>query len=88
MQKDILEEILGDGNGNAREENAVDHASIPVIEETEGLAVTALGGADQVVVRIAGLEARVHRCQTWADRTKLEQCSHDGSIETRLCLRS
>jgi len=64
LQKDILEEILGDGKGNAREENAMDHASIPVIEKTEGMPVTTLGGADQVVVRIAALDARVHDCQT------------------------
>jgi hypothetical protein len=52
------------------------------------MAVTALGRADQVVVRVAGLHARVHDCQTWEDRAKFGECSHDGSIETRLCLRS
>ena len=88
MQEDILEEILGDREGDAREENAMDHASITLIQETEGMAVAALGRADQVVFRIAGRGARVHDCQTWADRAKLEECSHDGSIETRLCLRS
>jgi hypothetical protein len=88
LHEDILQEILGDGKRDTCEKNAMDHASITVIKKTEGMAVTALGRADQVVVRVAGLHARVHDCQTWEDRAKFGECSHDGSIETRLCLRS
>ena len=58
LEEDVLEEVVDVGVRDAGEKDAVDHASIARVEETEGRAIALLGGADDGVV--GGIRRRVH----------------------------
>ncbi len=60
LEKDVLHEIGYVWEGNSGEKNPVNHAGVAGVEETEGGAITSLGGANKVVVGAADFADSVH----------------------------
>jgi len=83
LKKDVLNEVVNVGMRHAGEENAVDHAGIAGVEETEGVAVTVLGGADERVVRAAGFRGWVHGREAGAGGLEFKECGHVGAMEMK-----
>jgi len=55
LEKDVLHEIGYVREGNSGEKNPVHQAGVTGVEETEGGAITSLGGANKVVVGAGGI---------------------------------
>lgn len=60
LEENVLHQIVDVGEGNAGEENTVDHAGVAGVEKAEGGAISTLSGADEGVVRAAGFVDSVH----------------------------
>ncbi len=58
LEEDVLEEVVDVGVGDAGEKDAVDHAGVARVEESEGGAIALLGGSHKSVV--GGIRRRVH----------------------------
>jgi hypothetical protein len=84
LEEDVVDEIVDVGEGNASEENAVNHARVASVKKSEGGAITLLGGANEIVVgAAAGFVRRIHGRRTGAGRTEFRKCGHVGSMEIR-----
>jgi len=70
LKKDVLHEIVDLGEGNAGEENAVDHAGVAGVQKTEGGAITMLSCANERVIWAAGFLDTVHGRGTGAGRSE------------------
>jgi hypothetical protein len=83
LEEDVLHEVVDVGEGNASEENAVDHAGVTGIEQSESDTVAALGGANEGVVWAAEFVRKIHDRWTGARRAEFRECGHVGSMEIR-----
>ena len=82
LEEDVLHEIVDIGEGNAGQQDTVNHPRVPGVEQTESRAVPTLGSANEGVVRPAGFVRRIHVRATGAGGAKLRECSHLGSMES------
>jgi hypothetical protein len=83
LEEDVLHEVVDVGEGNAGEENAVDHTGVAGIKKAECVAVTSLGGANKGVVGASGFVRNTHGRGTGAGRAEFRECGHVGSMEIR-----
>ena len=83
LEENVLNEIVDVGVRNSGEEDAVHHAGIASVEESEGGAVALLGGADEGVVFGAaiGFVGRNHGRETGVGGMKFKECRHVASME-------
>ena len=83
LEEDILHEVVDVGEGNASEENTVDHAGVTGVEQSESGTVATLGGANECVVWAAEFVRKIHDRWTAARRAEFRECGHVGSMEIR-----
>jgi hypothetical protein len=83
LEEDVLHEVVDVGEGNASEENAVDHAGVAGVEQAECGTVATLGGANEGVVWAAEFVRKIHDRWTAARRAEFRECGHVGSMEIR-----
>jgi hypothetical protein len=84
LEEDVLDEIVNIGEGNASEENAVNHAGVASVEKAEGGAVAALGGANEGVVGAsARFMRRIHGRRIGVGRADFRECGHVGSMKKK-----
>ena len=84
LEKNVLREIVDGGEGNAGEQDPVDHAGVASVEKAERGAVTPLGSADKGVIRAAiEFERRIHGRRTGARGAEFKKCGHVGSMKMR-----
>jgi hypothetical protein len=84
LEKNVLHEIVDVGEGNAGEQDPVDHARVARVEKAEGGAVTPLGSADKGVIgATTEFERRIHGQRTGARGAEFKKCGHVGSMKMR-----
>ena len=83
LEEYVLHQIVDVGEGNASEENTVDHAGVTGVEQSESGTVATLGGANEGVVWAAEFVRKIHDRWTAARRAEFRECGHVGSMEIR-----
>jgi hypothetical protein len=72
LEENILDEIFDGSVGDFREENAVDHAGVTGIEQTEGVAIAVLRGLDKRDIGAGRLGGGIHGRETWRMGSQLK----------------
>ena len=62
LEEDVLNKVFDLVGWNAGEQDTVDHAGVPRIEDAVGGAVAVLRGANQCGIRTRGIEREIHGC--------------------------
>src|SRR5258708_25190581 len=84
LEKNVLHEIVDVGEGNAGEQDPVDHAGVASVEKAEGGAVTPLGSADKGVIgATTEFERRIHGRRTGARGAEFKKSGHGRTMKMR-----
>ena len=84
LEENVLHEIVDAGEGNAGEQDPVDHPGVASVEKAECGAVTPLGSADKGVIGATiEFERRIHGRRTGARGAEFKKCGHVGSMKMR-----
>ena len=79
-----MHEIVDVREGNAGEQDPVDHARVASVEKAECGAVTLLRGMDKGVIgATTEFERRIHGRRTGARGAEFKKCGHVGSMKMR-----
>lgn len=83
LEENVVDKVVDVGVRNAREKDAMDHAGVTGIQETEGGAIALLGGADEGVVGGVVVGSSVHCYETGGGRMEFKESRHVVSIEMK-----
>jgi hypothetical protein len=72
LEENILDEVFDGSVGDFREENAVDHAGVTGIEETERGAIAILRGLDERDIGSGRLGGGIHGREPWRMERQLK----------------
>ena len=86
LEKNVLDEVVDVRVVDAGKQDAVDHAGVAGVEETECGAIALLSGANEGVVGAIVIGGSVHGRETGGERAEFEGRRHVVSIEMKKLL--